>query len=85
MASKQEILELIVGLKDVIKDIKKVVKDPKNPANDLAVLGDLYQQKDELIAAASGLGNIKVSELSTADVVEIIQALASAGAEIAAS
>lgn len=78
MPSKQEISELIVGLKDVALDVKSILKDGKVDMADLAVLPVLVAQQKELIAAVEGLGGIDLKSLQISDYVALVEELVAA-------
>lgn len=85
MASKQEVLELVEGLKLLVIDGKKVMADGKVDLSDVLVIKDLVSQQAALVAAFSGLSNIKMAELGAQEAIEIVTALVSAAREVAAA
>lgn len=89
MAEKgvKEILEFIEGLKELILVGKAVMKDGKVDMSDLAALSVLLGKQEKLVAAFTGLSELKdeAKDIDLAEAQQVVMALIAAAKEVKAA
>lgn len=82
-----EIKAVLLALKDLAIDGKKVMADGKIDLSDLPVAMDLLKQQNDFVAAIKGMSELmpEAKDLSSQEMMEVVAALFSAFKEVQAA